>query len=54
MADGAGRSTVRCMVDTVVSQLADVDVLTPNGESVKLGSLFEGRAVLLAMTRHFG
>lgn len=54
LADGVGTATVGGMVDHVVTQLKDVDVLTPAGAAVKLGSLFEGRAVLLAMIRHFG
>ena len=54
VADGRARGYSRWMVDTVATQLVDVDVLTTDGERVKLGSLFEGRAVLLAMIRHFG
>jgi hypothetical protein len=34
--------------------LGDVEVLSPEAESLRLGTLWEGRAVLLAMIRHFG
>lgn len=37
-----------------VAKLAEVEVLTPGGEAVRLGSAWDGRSVLLAMIRHFG
>ena len=41
------------MADVVV-QLADVEVLSPAGEAVRLGSAWEAQPVLLAVIRHFG
>ncbi|MEO9253948.1 MAG: hypothetical protein ABI305_00280 [Tepidiformaceae bacterium] len=42
------------MTNKMVEQLGKVEVLTPEGESVALGSVWEGRTILLAMIRHFG
>jgi hypothetical protein len=42
------------MSDAIVERLSDVQVLTPTGESVRLGDFWSERPVLLAMIRHFG
>lgn len=42
------------MIDAIVERLSDVQVLTPAGESVRLGDFWSERPVLLAMIRHFG
>ncbi|MEP6872143.1 MAG: hypothetical protein ABI939_09895 [Anaerolineaceae bacterium] len=41
-------------MERIVERLAEVEVLTPSGERVRLGSVWQGRPVLLAMIRHFG
>jgi hypothetical protein len=38
----------------MVQQLGEVEVLTPAGETVRLGTTWEGRNILLVMIRHFG
>jgi hypothetical protein len=38
----------------MVQQLGEVEVLTPDGERVRLGTAWDGRNVLLVMIRHFG
>lgn len=42
------------MADRIVEQLAAVEVLDPAGKSVRLGTLWESRPIILAMIRHFG
>lgn len=42
------------MVNSTVTALSDVTVLSPSGEQVRMGSLWESRPILLAMMRHFG
>ncbi len=42
------------LMDQTVEQLAAIEVLSPAGETVRLGSLWEHQPVLLAMIRHFG
>lgn len=39
---------------SATAQLADVNVLDPAGAGLRLGSLWDGRPILLAMIRHFG
>jgi hypothetical protein len=39
---------------TTVQKLGEIEVLDPNGATVRLGSLWDGRPILLAMIRHFG
>lgn len=41
-------------MDDVVRVLADVEVLTPEGEQTRLGTAWESRNILLVMIRHFG
>ncbi len=41
-------------MDDVVRKLADVEVLTPEGGAVRLGTTWEDRSILLAIIRHFG
>src|SRR5688572_23664904 len=41
-------------MDDIVARLAEVEVLSPEGEAVRMGSLWEEKNVLLAMVRHFG
>ena len=41
-------------MDEIVRKLGDVEVQSPDGEVVRLGSAWDGRTVLLAMIRHFG
>ncbi len=42
------------MANSMITSLSSVNVLTPAGESVRIGSLWESRPILLAMMRHFG
>jgi hypothetical protein len=42
------------MAGPVVNALSAIDVLDAEGRTVRLGSLWDGRPVLLAMIRHFG
>lgn len=41
-------------MNETVRKLAEVEVLTPDGEAIALGSAWEEKPVLLAMIRHFG
>ena len=41
-------------MNQTVQDLAAVDVLDASGASLKLGSFWEDRPVILAMIRHFG
>jgi hypothetical protein len=41
-------------MDELVRSLGEVEVLTPDGEVVRLGSAWDSRPILLAMIRHFG
>ena len=38
----------------MVAKLAEVSVLDTEGKSVRLGDLWKGRPIVLAMIRHFG
>ena len=38
----------------VAKRLADISVLDPNGQSVRLGDLWREQTVVLAFIRHFG
>lgn len=42
------------MIDNVVTRLSAVEVLSPTGAAIRLGSLWDERTILLAMIRHFG
>ena len=44
----------RGMADAIVRQLAAVEVQDPGGATVRLGTLWESRPIILAMIRHFG
>jgi hypothetical protein len=39
---------------TEVNQLESLDVLTPEGDPVPLGSSWRDRSVVLVLVRHFG
>jgi hypothetical protein len=41
-----------CFMDSKL--LSDVDVVAPNGQPVRLGSLWESQPIVLALVRHFG
>ena len=41
-------------MEQVSATTADLELLTPAGEPVKLGSLWESRPALLVLVRHFG
>lgn len=41
-------------MDDTVRKLAEVEVLTPSGESARLGDCWAKRPVLLALIRHYG
>lgn len=38
----------------VAKRLEDIDVLDPNGRTVRLGDLWREQTVVLAFIRHFG
>lgn len=38
----------------IAKRLQDIEVLDPNGRSVRLGDSWEDRTVVLAFIRHFG
>jgi hypothetical protein len=42
------------MADSTVERLGAVEVLTPEGDTVALASLWSERPILLALIRHFG
>ena len=42
------------MDEQVTPRLDGVQVVNPAGEAVRLGSLWAGRPVVLALVRHFG
>ncbi len=41
-------------MERIVELLGAVEVLSPAGEKIRLGSAWSDRPVLLAMIRHFG
>ena len=41
-------------VDHIVARLAAVEVLNPQNNAVRLGSLWADQPVVLALVRHFG
>ena len=41
-------------MEEIVEKLGAVPVLSSDGSSVALGTVWDGRTVLLAMIRHFG
>ena len=40
--------------DSIPAQLAAIEVLNPQGDSVQLGSLWAEQPIVLALVRHFG
>jgi hypothetical protein len=42
------------VADDPVARLANVDVLAQDGTTLRLGTLWAERAVVLVMIRHFG
>ena len=48
------RAIMATMVDPIVSQLAEVSLLDPNGAPIRLGTLWAEHPIILAMIRHFG
>ena len=38
----------------VAERLADISVLTPEGEPIRMGTLWQDRPVVLVFIRHFG
>jgi len=38
----------------IAHEIADIVVQDPDGKDVRLGSMWDGRAVVLVFVRHFG
>jgi hypothetical protein len=42
------------MADATVERLGGLDVLTPEGDAVRMETLWAGQPIVLVLIRHFG